>query len=67
MTVDVPAATSCDGDTVNWSANAWTGNASNGDPFRFIPSSSSVTTNLSVSCALSFSQQPSDAVKSTRD
>jgi hypothetical protein len=65
MTVNVPAATTCAGDTVAWSANAWTGNSSNGDTFRFLPSLSNTTTSLSITCNLSFTTQPSDALKNT--
>jgi hypothetical protein len=62
MKVTTPAAADCNGASVQWTADVRTGNSFSGDPFA--PNDiTATTTALSVSCALSFTTPPSDALK----
>ena len=68
MTVTTPAATDCNGSTVTWKAEqsggstVWTGSSFSGDTFA--PNNVTAnTTTLNASCGLSFTTQPSDALK----
>ena len=62
MTVSTPAATTCDGADVTWTADVRVGNSFTGDTFA-LNDGIGTTTHIGVTCGLTFTQQPSDALK----
>ena len=62
MKVTTPAATTCDGADVTWTADVRVGNSFTGDTFA-LNTGVGTTTHIGVTCGLTFTQQPSDALK----
>jgi hypothetical protein len=62
LTVTTPAATDCAGADVTWTADVRAGNSFTGDTFA-LNDGVGTTTHIGVTCGLTFSQQPTDALK----
>ncbi len=62
LKVTTPAATDCAGTNVTWTADVRAGNSFTGDTFA-LHDGVGTTTHIGVTCGLTFTQQPSDALK----